>query len=101
MKKRTELSLNPGVCNILSRIATEHDFRLAPPHAARAKREWDWAAAIEFMAFNFSDVESAVDVARDEAFAWIDSILVGGSCRYRGGVVTLEIGDQSFQKEFD
>jgi len=48
-----------------------------------------------------AEVGIATDEARVEAFAWIDSILVGGSCRYRGGVVTLEIGDQSFQKEFD
>jgi len=94
MKRRTEFSLDPRTCAILDSVAEEHEFRLAPPHAARAKREWDWAAAVRYLAEGYSGAGDVVEETLDRVSEWLDRELSrgGGRCRYRGGVLSIEIG---------
>ena len=95
MKKiRTGLTFEPWVGDTLSKIAEENNFTLAPPHAARAGREWDWAAAVRYLAEGYSGAGDVVDETLDRVSEWLDRELSrgGGRCRYRGGVLSIEIG---------
>lgn len=84
-KERHEFSLSPWCYEVLDGVAKEKNFRLAPQHAARAGREWDWAMAIECVVSEFSVSQEKIDSIVDA----LNSLLspFDASCGYEDGKV--------------